>query len=877
MQIKKRLQINVVMSVLTAFIICLVLFLALYRLNRANNSAKIAGDIIISALERVALRNDYVRNNSARAKEQWYAKHEQIGGLLTQASENFKDPKERQIVSRLVEDNESIGKIFMAIVENREKGGLNKGSPSLSREVEERLLNQLNMKVYEVVIDGRKLLQTTWEARDSAHRLAGGGVVSALAILVAAAMIGSWTMGRSITDRVARLREGAAIIGGGELEHRIDLKGDDEFAEVGEAFNAMTASLRSSQCALENEVRERKRTEESLREANMRYELVLTGSGAGIWDWEVLSHKVMFSHQWKSMRGFAEHEISDSEEEWSRMIHPEDAPRVMAAVQEHLEGITPFFSEEYRVARKDGSWMWINDRGLALRDTDGRVVRMAGSESDITERKLAEEALRESEHRLQQALLVSNSFTFEWKPATDQVLRSDSCATILHLFGNEVLHDTGQRYFQRVHPDDRERFVQILRDLTPATNSYATEYRVLRSDGSSVVLEEIAQAAFDAAGKLERVVGVTTDITERKRAEENLRESRAKLEAALASMTDAVFISDAEGRFIEFNDAFATFHRFRSKDECAKSFAEYPAILDLFMADGTLAPVEMWAVPRALRGETVTNAEYTLRRKDTGEYWIGSYSFAPICDADGKIVGSVVVGRDITDRKHAELTLQEAHGELVRLVEERTRELREKEVLLKEIHHRVKNNLQVISSLVGLQADGSKDETVRAGLRDVTDRVRSMALVHEKLYQSADLSHVDFAEYTRGLLGYLWRAHGAATVRLTLDLSPLSLPVDIAVPCGLILNELVGNALKHAFRGRSEGEVTVSLNGSIEGLIRLSVGDNGVGLPEGFDWRQTQSLGLHLVRLLSGQLDADVNVCGGEGTRFEVVFGNKPI
>ena len=145
---------------------------------------------------------------------------------------------------------------------------------------------------------------------------------------------------------------------------------------------------------------------------------------------------------------------------------------------------------------------------------------------------------------------------------------------------------------------------------------------------------------------------------EREAAAEALQESRAKLEAALASMTDAVFISDAEGRFIDFNDAFATFHRFRNKDECAKTFAEYPDILDVFMADGTLAPLDMWAVPRALRGETATNAEYTLRRKDTGETWVGSYSFGPIRDKDGAIVGSVVVGRDITERKRAEEAIQ---------------------------------------------------------------------------------------------------------------------------------------------------------------------------------------------------------------------------
>jgi PAS domain S-box-containing protein len=226
-------------------------------------------------------------------------------------------------------------------------------------------------------------------------------------------------------------------------------------------------------------------------------------------------------------------------------------------------------------------------------------------------------------------------------------------------------------------------------------------------------------------------------------------------------------------------------------------------------------------------------------------------------------------------RFEAEDALHKAHGELARLVEERTAELREKEVLLKEVHHRVKNNLQVISSLVSLQAGGSTDESVREVLRDVTYRVRSMALVHEKLYQSEGLSRIDFAEYARSLLSYLWSAHGgaAANVRLTLALEPVLLPVDTAVPCGLILNELAGNALKHAFRGRSEGEVIVSLKNGADGRISLCVADNGVGLPAGLDWREAKSLGLRLVQMLSGQIGGEVKVSGGEGTRFEISFG----
>jgi two-component sensor histidine kinase len=246
----------------------------------------------------------------------------------------------------------------------------------------------------------------------------------------------------------------------------------------------------------------------------------------------------------------------------------------------------------------------------------------------------------------------------------------------------------------------------------------------------------------------------------------------------------------------------------------------------------------------------------------------------PVRNEQGEIISWAGINLDISRLKQAEEALHKAHDELAKLVEERTRELGEKVVLLKEIHHRVKNNMQVISSLVSLQADGSKNETVRDVLRDVTYRVRSMALVHEKLYQSSDLARIDFAEYSRTLLNYLWRAHGdaSAAIQLIFKLEQVSLSVDIAVPCGLILNELAGNALKHAFVGRDKGAVTISLQGLAEGRVRLGVADNGAGLPADLDWREAPSLGLRLVQMLSRQIDAEVEVHQEEGTEFSVTM-----
>ena len=208
------------------------------------------------------------------------------------------------------------------------------------------------------------------------------------------------------------------------------------------------------------------------------------------------------------------------------------------------------------------------------------------------------------------------------------------------------------------------------------------DYLILPPVGSLKIENTADQVALALFLLIGAAICVTTSRAQASRSERVSRESRVKLETALSAMTDAVFISDTEGRFIDFNDAFATFHRFTNRDECAKTFAEYPGILDVFLPDGRPAPVDMWAVPRALRGETATNVEYGLRRKDTGETWVGSYSFSPIRDKDGQVVGSVVVGRDITEHKRAEQELQKAHDEMEERVRERTEALRRQADLL---------------------------------------------------------------------------------------------------------------------------------------------------------------------------------------------------
>ena len=226
-------------------------------------------------------------------------------------------------------------------------------------------------------------------------------------------------------------------------------------------------------------------------------------------------------------------------------------------------------------------------------------------------------------------------------------------------------------------------------------------------------------------------------------------------------------------------------------------------------------------------------------------------------------VGWIVVLRDITDRKRAEERIEAS--------------LQEKEVLLREIHHRVRNNMQVISSLLSLQSQHVEDKTYTELLRESQDRIKSMALIHEKLYQSENLAKIGFGEYVGSLVHSLIRSYRVNTEKIAvkMEIEGVFLDIDTAIPCGLISNELVSNSLRHAFPGGREGEIVVRLCSS-NGTIELTVTDNGVGMPENVDFRKTQSLGLHLVTILvENQLGGTISLNRSRRTTFHITFGGK--
>ena len=267
MKLKTRLNINAAISVMTAIVIVMMLFMALYRVSRAIEESNIAGELMATAFERSILKSDYLRTNSEKSKEQWLDRHSQMRRLLNFALEKFGKSEDKKLIKEMLKDLEFAGENFLGIVENREKRKFDADSAGLSQETEDRLVSQLEKNLYDKILNLNTMHEAAGRRLWSALRLAGGVIISSIAILAVAVIVNSWTMGRALASRIGRLRDGVSVIGGGDLDHRVGIEGNDELAELSGAFNAMTAKLRRSYSDLEKEIADRMQVEEALREA----------------------------------------------------------------------------------------------------------------------------------------------------------------------------------------------------------------------------------------------------------------------------------------------------------------------------------------------------------------------------------------------------------------------------------------------------------------------------------------------------------------------------------------------------------------------------------------------------------------------------------
>lgn len=335
--------------------------------------------------------------------------------------------------------------------------------------------------------------------------------------------------------------------------------------------------------------------------------------------------------------------------------------------------------------------------------------------------------------------------------------------------------------------------------------------------------------------------------------EKRIHEAEERYRYLFNNANDAILTTDLEYRITSWNFSAEKIFGWTANEVMGMKLSTL-----LFVP--ALVAEEEEIIRNAMLGEAFPGIETVLLRKN-GTTINVSMTLSPVRDQNQKVIGMSGIIRDNTERKRAE--------------EQTKSSLKEKEILLREIHHRVKNNMQIISSLLKLQSVYSKDKKYVDIYKESQNRITAMSLIHEKLYQSRDFTKIDLKGYIKELVTGLVQSYEANPGRITLNINVEDIPLSIntAIPCGLLINELVSNSLKYAFPGGKPGEIKISLRSIDENKLELIVSDNGIGIPETVDFKKSESWGWRLITLLAeNQLHGDINLNRNKGTEFQIIF-----
>ena len=507
---------------------------------------------------------------------------------------------------------------------------------------------------------------------------------------------------------------------------------------------------------------------------------------------------------------------------------------------------------------------------VVTRTKDGKPLRMIGTHSDITARKQAEEALLK-EGALQKAIFNSANFS---SIATD----AKGVIQIFNVGAERMLGYVAADVMNKITPADisdpleviaraRALSVELGTPITPGFEALVFkasrgiediyELTYIRKDGSRFPAIVSVTALRDAQDAIIGYLLIGTDNTARKQVEadqkkldQRLRDQQFYTRSLIESNIDALITTDLSGFITDVNKQMEALTGCTRDELIGAPFKNY--FTDPERAEAGIKLV--------LSEKKVTDYELTARARD-GKETVVSYNATTFYDRDRTLQGVFAAARDVTDRKIANDKLKEA--------------LNEKEMLLKEVYHRVKNNLQVVSSLINLQARNVKNEATAELLKQSANRIKAMALLHEKLYQSKDLARIDFNAYIHSLADHLLFGYGVHSekIRVNIRIDDVFLDVDTAIPCGLIINELLSNALEHAFPDNRHGEIGITFTQD-QGAFILVISDNGVGFPADLDYKKSASLGLQLVATLTNQLNGHMTLERKDGSTFTISFTN---
>jgi PAS domain S-box-containing protein len=604
------------------------------------------------------------------------------------------------------------------------------------------------------------------------------------------------------------------------------------------------------------DITERKNAEDALRVAEEKYRLIFENSMEGIYQSTPQGQFITANPALAHMFGYSSpEELMASASDLNHLFYvdPNRRPEFMRLLDEN-GAVSGFESQIYR---KDGSLVWVSENAHLVRDEIGGIRYYEGTVLDITERRQAAEALQESELLLAEAQNIAQVGSWQYDVVKDKTTWSQE---MFRIFDRDPALGSPSWLEHRssIHPQDWDKVDIAVQAAVERGIPYSLEFRLAHPDQSEAWAWTIGKVVQDGSGKVIKLYGTVQDITERKRAETEIKEAHDRLEATLDAIPELMFEVDRDGRIYDYHAPVFQI-----------LYAPPEVFLGKFVEDVLPKPAAgtiQKAIAEAAAQGWHRGACYTLDLPD-GQRWF-ELSISTRGEAGSPEAHFIVLARDITERMQA--------GEKIRA------SLAEKEVLLKEIHHRVKNNLAIVSSLLEMQARRSQDEQVRNEFQVSQQRILAMAQIHEQLYRSQNLAQIDMADYVTALTKGLLSMDILSDIAIQVEIQDVSLDIDQAVPCGLIINELLTNALKYAFAGiaglgdpdrERRKEVKVSMQPQ-DGCFILSVSDNGAGLPAEVDVRSTRTLGLRLVNRLTAQLKGDLQVSSapGGGTVISIKF-----
>ncbi len=528
---------------------------------------------------------------------------------------------------------------------------------------------------------------------------------------------------------------------------------------------------------------------------------------------------------------------------------------------------------EFKYISPQGKEYYFNTR-IVPEFTNGKVCSILAISRDIKDKKEAEarlkdtldnleelvkartaelektyKSLEESKRGLAEAQKMANIGSWYWDFLTGEVNWSEE---MYRIFGRDPkkLAPSYNEYLSYIHPDDRDYVDNTLREAVSSRLS-SVDHRIVLDNGEVRTIHVRFEVIFNEENLPVRARGIVQDITERKKAEEKIK----TLVNAVESSNDAIITTSLEGVVTSWNKGAEQVYGYSAEEILGKNISviEPPGLKG-----------EIGQLIEKIKNNDKVQYYETLQLKKDGTPINVSVSLSQIFNSSGDFVAVAAISRDITERKKAEKILAKI---------EETRK--------KEIHHRIKNNLQVISSLLDLQAEKFFDNEVLEAFRESQDRVFSMSLIHEELYKGEGTDTLDFSAYLQKLAENLFQTYSlrSKNLNLLMDLEENAFfNMDIAVPLGIIVNELVSNSLKHAFTEEEKGEIRIKLcreekNNEIqESCFSLTISDNGKGIPENLEFERLDSLGLQLVSTLVDQLDGKIEIKRDQGTEFRITF-----